>query len=195
MPGPEAWRDPSVAQVSGPGVSDGVFLVCSMRSGQVYCSTRCRALSRQQQLCAARARYQRSARSRELHRLRQRRYRRGLKHATRDASPALERPVAHLLEAHCIGWLARRASCDHDRSSVPAPISLVPHHLCSSRLILLEPGDGLVLKGSAAFCSRKAGITGSLTRFTLIVRPPGTFVESPSASSPPFIDASALISR
>ncbi len=54
-----------------------MFFVClRCFSGQAYCSSDCREKNRRAQLREARARYQSSARGRELHRQRQRRYRR-----------------------------------------------------------------------------------------------------------------------
>ena len=67
-----------------------MFFVClRCFSGQSYCSSACREKNRQEQLRAARARYQSSARGRELHRRRQRRYRLG-----RQACRVTDHPTA-----------------------------------------------------------------------------------------------------
>ena len=89
-----------------------MFFVClRCFSGQAYCSSDCREKNRRAQLREARARYQSSARGRELHRQRQRRYRR-----RHQACRVTDHPVVRPLEA------AEKMRCA-ERSGISAPFS------------------------------------------------------------------------
>ena len=83
-----------------------IFCICRQCDrGQYYCSLACRQRARQQQRRAANRRYQRTARGRQTHRIRQRNYRlrRTALRVTDHGSPSIIRPSAarSLNIGHC----------------------------------------------------------------------------------------------
>ncbi len=104
-----------------------MFFVClRCFSGQSYCSGACREKNRREQLRAARARYQSSARGRELHRRRQRRYR-----LRRQACRVTDHPT--LRPAIATSRLASR-SAQHRHELKPYELKLGPVDQASKRV-------------------------------------------------------------